>query len=110
MMEMDVNSTVTRWTFSFLTYRPQRLKISNSSSEVLSNEIWTNTGALQGCVLSPALFTLYTSDCRCGVEGLLQAKFSDDTSLSGMIIKEENTYMIVVQNVSERSDENILLF
>ena len=109
MMEMDVNSTVTRWTFSFLTYRPQRLKISNSSSEVLSNEIWTNTGALQGCVLSPALFTLYTSDCRCGVEGLLQAKFSDDTSLSGMIIKEENTYMIVVQNVSERCDENILL-
>ena len=108
MMEMEVNTTVTRWT-SFLTNRPQRLKISNSTSEVLSNEIRTNTGAPQGCVLSPALFTLYTSDCRCGVEGLLQAKFSDDTSLSGMIIKEENTYMIVVQNVSERCDENILL-
>ena len=109
MMEMEVNTTVTRWT-SFLTNRPQRLKISNSTSEVLSNEIWMSTGVLQGYVLSPALFTLNTSECRCGVEGLLQAKFSDDTSLSGMIIKEQNTYMTVVQNVSERSDENILLF
>ena len=68
-----------------------------------------STSTLQGYVLPPALFTFYTSECRCGVEGLLQAKFSDDTSLSGVIVKEENTYMTVVQNVSERCDENILL-
>ena len=66
LMEMDVNSYFTRWIFSFLTNRPQHVRISNSTSEVLSNEIWINTGAPQGCVLSPALFTLYTSDCCCG--------------------------------------------
>ena len=109
LMEKDVNSYVTRWIFSFLTNRPQRVRISNSTSEVLSNEIRTNTGAPQGCVLSPALFTIYTSDCRCGAEGLPQVKFSDDTSLSGMITKEENAYSTAVQKLVEWCDENILL-
>ena len=57
-----------------LLFPNRHVRISNSTSEVLSNEIRTNTGAPQGCVLSPALFTLYTSDCRCGAEGLSTSK------------------------------------
>ena len=74
----------------------------------MSNEIRSNTGAPQGCVPSPALFTIYTSHCRCGAEGLRQVKFSDDTSLSGMVPKDENTYRTAVQKLVEWCDENIL--
>ena len=45
-----------------LLFPNRHVRISNSTSE--SNEIRTNTGAPQGCVLSPALFIIYTSDCR----------------------------------------------
>ena len=57
-----------------LLFPNRHVRISNSTSEVLSNEIRTNTGDPQGCVPSPALFTLYTSDCRCGAEGLSTSK------------------------------------
>ena len=52
MLELGVNS--------FLTQRPQYTNVNN----IKSNVIVTNTGAPQGCVLSPVLFILYTDDCR----------------------------------------------
>ena len=39
--------------------------------------------------------------------GFLQVKFSDDTSLPGMITKEENTYRTGVQKLVECCDENL---
>ena len=74
-----------------------------------TNEIWTNTGAPQCCVLSPGLFTLHKLDCHCGAKGLQQVKFSDDTPLSGMIIKEENTYRTAIQKLVEWCDDNVML-
>ena len=56
LIKLDVNSTIILQIFPFLINRPQRVRISNSTTEVLSNEIRTKTGAPQGCVLSLALF------------------------------------------------------
>ena len=53
----------------------------------------------QGCVLSPALFTLYTSDCRCTARDTLQVKFSDDTSLTGLVTMSENSYRCAVEKL-----------
>ena len=57
---MNVNSKLIKWIHSYLTMRTQYTKIKNVKSDIVT----TNTGAPQGCVLAPLLFTLYTNDCR----------------------------------------------
>ena len=71
LMDMDVNPVIIRWLCSFLTDRPQRVVVRSSTTLEVSSEVRTKTGAPQGCVLSPALFTLYTSDCRCTAKDVL---------------------------------------
>ena len=86
----------------FLTKRPQYVKISNEQngnglvSGVVSKTIWTNTGAPQGAVLSPLLFTAYTNDCS--IPNPIDTdthmlKFANDTVIQGLISSEnENVY------------------
>ncbi len=47
------------WILDFLTGRSQVVRMGNNTSSPLI----LNTGALQGCVLSPLLYSLYTHDC-----------------------------------------------
>ena len=52
LLDLDVSPSLVLWIRSFLCNRPQRVTVN----DVLSNEIVVNTGAPQGCVLSPILF------------------------------------------------------
>ena len=45
----------------------------------------SNTGAPQGCVLSPLLYTLYTIDCRSVDTSIQFVRFSDDTAMLGLL-------------------------
>ena len=80
LLAMEVNPTVISWLYSFLTDRPQQVRIG----EALSNVLVTNTGVLQGCVLSPVLSTVYTAGCRTKEESNILIKSADDTSLTGL--------------------------
>ena len=104
-MVMDTNPVIIRWLCSLLTDRPQRVVVRSSTTLEVSSEVRTNT-----CVLSPALFTLYTSDCRCTARDTLQVKFSDDTSLTGLITTSENSYRCAVEKlVGWCNDDHLFL-
>ncbi|KAI3363460.1 hypothetical protein L3Q82_012076 [Scortum barcoo] len=64
----------------FLTNRPQVVRIGDNTSSTLV----LSTGTPQGCVLSPALFTLFTSDCSAiHSTNTIIVKFADDTTIVG---------------------------
>ncbi|XP_043573093.1 probable E3 SUMO-protein ligase RNF212 [Chiloscyllium plagiosum] len=57
---LGLNISLCNWFLDFLTGRPQSVRIGNS----ISNTIRLSTGAPQGCVLSPLLFTLLCSNAQ----------------------------------------------
>ena len=62
LLEMNVCHDFTRWILNYLTNRSQY--VNSRSSNSISDAIISNTGAQQGTVLAPFLFTLYTSNVR----------------------------------------------
>nr|XP_054590297.1 uncharacterized protein LOC129154572 [Nothobranchius furzeri] len=73
-------STIT-WIKDYLTNRPQFVRLKNCTS----NQAIGNIGAPQGTVLSPFLFTLYTSDFQYKSETCHLQKHSDDSAVVGCI-------------------------
>ena len=59
-------------------------------------------------MLSPALFVLYTADCRSKKDGNVMVKFADDTSLSGLIQEDDSSYREAVEELTEWCDRNYL--
>ncbi len=58
LTQLSVPTSVCQWINSFLTDRQQLVRLGKfASTRTIS------TGAPQGCVLSPLLFSLYTNDC-----------------------------------------------
>ena len=77
MIKLQINPYIIHWYFSFLTNRVQLVKVNDT----LSSPITTNVGVPQGCISSPRLFTLYTSDCTTNVPNQYLLKYSDDSTL-----------------------------
>ena len=69
------------WITDYLTGRPQFVRLGS----VLSDVVVSDTGAPQGTVLSPFLFTLYTTDFQYNSESCHLQKFSDDSAVVGCI-------------------------
>ena len=57
LLELNVPADICLWVLNFLSDRTQTVRIGNKHSSVLT----LNTGAPQGCVLSPVLLILYTN-------------------------------------------------
>ena len=58
LVDLELNISLCKWIFDFLTGRPQVVRIGDRTSAT----VITNTGTPQGCVLSPLLFSLFTHD------------------------------------------------
>ncbi len=59
LTQFSVPTSICQWINSFLTDRQQLVRLGKYSSSTRT----ISTGAPQGCVLSPLLFSLYTNDC-----------------------------------------------
>ncbi len=81
LTQLSVPSSICQWITSFLTDRQQLVRLG----KFMSNSHSTNTGAPQGCVLSPLLFSLYTNDCASKEPSVKLLKFADDTTLISLI-------------------------
>ena len=53
--------------------------------DIKSPVLVSNTGAPQGCVLSPFLYTLYTNDCRSVDPSIQLVRYSDDTAMLALL-------------------------
>ncbi len=81
LTQLSVPTSVCQWINSFLTDGQQLVRLGKYTSSTRT----TSTGAPQGCVLSPLLFSLYTNDCTSKDPSVKLLKFADDTTLIGLI-------------------------
>lgn len=94
LMEMEVDMHLVTWITDYLTGRPQHVRIRDCSSDT----VISSTGAPQGTVLSPVLFTLYTSDFKYHSVSCHMQKFSDDTAIVGCVRNgDEREYRSLVE-------------
>lgn len=81
MRKMNVESALADWTMDYLTCRPQYVRMKNC----VSSKLLSSTGAPQGTVLSPSLFSVYTSDFQYNTGACFLQKFSDDSTVVGCV-------------------------
>ncbi|TWW61276.1 putative E3 ubiquitin-protein ligase HECTD4 [Takifugu flavidus] len=95
LLQMRVDPCPVAWISSYLTDRPQFVRMKDITSDTVVSSI----GAPQGTVLSPILFTLYTSDFCYNSDMCHIQKFADDTAIVGCIRDdEEEEYRCLVRD------------
>ena len=95
LREMGVDDTMISWITDYLTGSPQFVCMGS----VLSDAVVSYTGAPQGTVLSPFLFTLYTIDFQYNSRSYHLQKFSDHSAVVGCINEgQEEEYRVLVDN------------
>ena len=100
-----VDPSLTAWTIDYLTNRPQYVRLHSCVSDV----VVCSTGAPQGTVLSPFLFSLYTSDFRHNTDSCHLQKFSDDTAIVGCVSEGNDLeYKEVIANFVDWCGQNHL--
>uniref|UniRef100_A0A7N8WMP4 Reverse transcriptase domain-containing protein n=1 Tax=Mastacembelus armatus TaxID=205130 RepID=A0A7N8WMP4_9TELE len=105
LSQLSVPDSTCQWITSFLTDRQQLVRMGKFTS---GSRI-TSTGAPQGCVLSPLLFSLYTNDCTSCDSSVKLLKFADDTTVIGLIQDgEESAYRQEVEQLARWCSHNNL--
>ncbi len=105
LQTLGLNRSLCSWILNFLTGRSQVVRMGNNTSPPLI----LNTGAPQGCVLSPLLYSLYTHDCTATHSSNVIVKFADDTTVIGLITdNDETAYREEVSTLTKWCQENHL--
>ncbi len=95
LQTLGLNRSLCSWILDFLTGRSQVVTMGNNTSSPLT----LNTGAPQGCVLSPLLYSLYTHDCAA----------THSSNVIGLITdNDETAYRAEVSTLTKWCQENHL--
>ncbi|KAK1784818.1 hypothetical protein P4O66_003488 [Electrophorus voltai] len=106
MEDLGLHTSLCDWISNFLTDRPQSVQVDNCASSTLT----PSTGAPQGCVLSPLLYSLYTYDCTATSNSTIIVRFADDTVVMGLILdNDERAYLEEIKHLENWCQENNLL-
>ncbi|KAK3569826.1 hypothetical protein QTP86_005843 [Hemibagrus guttatus] len=101
--DLGLSSSLCQWISNFLTGRPQAVRMGRHVSATLT----LSTGAPQGCVLSPLL---YTHDCVATTNSTTVIKFADGTVVVGLNSdNNEMAYLEVIRNLENWCQRNNLL-
>ncbi|KAI2645169.1 hypothetical protein H4Q32_028647 [Labeo rohita] len=86
-----------------------KLSVPTSICQWITSTRTISTGAPQGCILSPLLFSLYTNDCTSKNSSVKLLKFADDTTVMGLIQDgDKSAYRQEVEQLSVWSSHNNL--
>jgi hypothetical protein len=85
LRNLGLNTSLCNWLLDLLTGRPQVVRVCNYTTATLI------TGAPQGCVLSPLLYSLFTHDCLARHDSNTIIKFADDTTVVGQTMDNDET-------------------
>ncbi|KAL0192386.1 hypothetical protein M9458_010682, partial [Cirrhinus mrigala] len=83
---MGVDHHLSTWILDYLTNRPQYMRVRDCESDI----VVCSTGAPQGTVLAPFLFTVYTADFMFSSATCHLQKFSDDSAIVGLIMDDDD--------------------
>ena len=86
LQTLGLNTSLCLWIMDFLTNRPH-VRLGN----LTSSTIILNTGAPQGCVLSPLLYSLFIYNCTPTHSSNAIIKVADDTTIVGLITNNEES-------------------
>ncbi|KAJ8050557.1 RNA-directed DNA polymerase from mobile element jockey [Holothuria leucospilota] len=103
---MNVNPHILLVIHDFLLGKPQRVKMGQTISDIRTS----STGVPQGCVLSPVLFSLYTSECVSKDAECSVIKYANDTVITGYLSGDKGTdrYFSVIDTFVEWCDSHFL--
>ncbi len=104
LRNLGLTTKLCSWILDFLTNRPQNVRVG----EYISSTLTLNTGVPQCCVLSPALFTLFTHDCT-PIYSNSMVKFADDTVVGLISGNDETHYKEEVQHLVMWCSDNDLV-
>ncbi|KAI3369238.1 hypothetical protein L3Q82_007780 [Scortum barcoo] len=105
LRDLGLNTALCDWILNFLTGRPLPVQMGSTTSSTLT----LNTGAPQGCVLSPLLYSLFTHDCVATHSSNTIIKFADDTTVIGLITGDnEAAYREEVRALTSWCQDNNL--
>lgn len=105
LLHLGLSTPICTWIRDFLTNRSQVVRLGPH----LSSTIKLSIGAPQGCVLSPLLYSLYTSDCSPVYPTNNIIKFADDITVIGQIVRGDEThYRAEIERLTEWCHNNNL--
>ena len=105
LSDLGLPSLTCSWIKDFLTNPSQTVKLGYH----LSYTQTLSTGSPQGCVLSPLIYILYTTECRPAHSSNSIVNFADNTMVVGLITwGDESAYRDEVLILSEWCSANNL--